>query len=497
MKNLSCPLLTSGVNIGFLPLLLALIAIFAWKDRRKRPLIILAMFCLIIVLYTPLRSFVYDRFLLVYIFAMSVLAAYGADALLEHRLDLRSLNRPLKIICGLVICVGVSVVAGSLVFWIFKETFLERSHRFLSQFIAGRFLGYHLPLHIQKLDFTIQSLMITSPRMLLPLLIAAGSIAVVYQSMKRRLSKKTIAFLIVIISASDLSYMAATHIPFVDLKKYPLFPKADLITLMQEDKELFRVATVFRPSKEAPVLSRAMLEPYGIQSIDGSDNVSSPWSLVNMANVQSQSTYNIPINLQLLDVQNVKYLLTSKSVELPHEQFDVIYDKEMRVYQNLQVMPRAFVVYNYEVVADLVALKARLNSQSFDPRSTVLLEEIPEFESRRNFTTTDPQVTVVSYQPQRVDLQVSTSSPGILVLADTYYPGWTATLDGKPTNVLRANFGMRAVQIPTGNHDIRFSFVPFTFKVGLFITLGTLAGALLLAGLGRQFQFPRREANRC
>ena len=88
----------------------------------------------------------------------------------------------------------------------------------------------------------------------------------------------------------------------------------------------------------------------------------------------------------------------------------------------------------------------------------------------------DAQVKVVSYQPQQVDLQVSLSSPGLLVLADTYFPGWTATIDGELTKLLRADFGMRAMQIPAGNHAVRFSFAPLTFRVGLFVTLGTLGG---------------------
>jgi Bacterial membrane protein YfhO len=67
---------------------------------------------------------------------------------------------------------------------------------------------------------------------------------------------------------------------------------------------------------------------------------------------------------------------------------------------------------------------------------------------------------------------------GFLVLADTYYPGWTAFVDGRETPILRANVSVRAIVLPKGRHDVRFTFEPTAFKRGLRIT------SLALASLG-------------
>ncbi len=470
--------------IGFLPLLLALIATFCWIDRRKWPLIILALAGIVIVLYTPLRSFVYDRFFLVYIFSASVLAAYGANALLTDHLNRQVVYRVLKIVSSFVGLIVIATLIGSVVFWLYKNSLLDRAHTFLSSFIEGRFLGYNLPLHIQKLDNTLTNLLITSPRMFVPFVIAGCSIWLVKKRSMGRLPQKAFAVVAVALTAFDLIYMAAIHIPFVDLRKYPLFPSIGPIAMLQNDPDLFRVATLFRPGKEPPVISRSMLAPYGLPNIEGSDNVSSPWSLVNMASVQSQFEYNIYLNPRLLNVQNVKYLLTSKSVELSTEQFEVIYDEEMRVYRNRQVMPRAFVVHDYEVIADPVALKGKLNSREVDFGKTVLLEEAPKIQIDRTSEKNDSQTTIVSYQPQQVDIQVKTAIQGLLVLADTYYPGWTAVVDGISTKVLRANFGMRAIALTAGKHHVRFLFSPATFRVGLLISVCTAFAAISLIGIG-------------
>ena len=459
--------------IGFLPLLLALLAVFCWSDRRKWQWITLALVALVVVLYTPLRSFVYDRFLIVYIFAASVWAAYGADAWLGDHLDQKAVHRVLKVTAGFVVLIAIAVVLGSVVFWIFQEPLMVRAHAFIADFIAGRYLGYNLPLHIQKLDFTIYSLLITSPTMFVPLLIAGGSIWLVYRRLTWTLPLRTLAIVAVALTAVDLGYSAVTHVPFVDLNDYPLFPPAEPMTMLQADPDLFRVAAVFQQTKEPPIISRSMLEPYGLQNIDGSDNVSSPWRLGAMTDVEGQCQYNICINPQLLNVQNVKYVLASKSIELPSEQFALIYDREMRVYQNRLVMPRAFVVHDYEVITEPTALKKRLNSPDFDPGRTVLLEEEPQIQAVGSSSAGNTDVMIVNYQPQQVDLHVNIASPGILVLTDTYYPGWVARVDGIPTRVLRANFGMRAVSLTAGEHSVGFSFEPLTFQLGLLLSIST------------------------
>jgi uncharacterized membrane protein YfhO len=72
-----------------------------------------------------------------------------------------------------------------------------------------------------------------------------------------------------------------------------------------------------------------------------------------------------------------------------------------------------------------------------------------------------------------------------LVLSDTYYPGWTASIDGQPTTVLRGDVLFRVVPVPSGEHDVQLRFEPGSVKLGLVISAVCLIGvvaALALAG---------------
>jgi uncharacterized membrane protein YfhO len=72
-----------------------------------------------------------------------------------------------------------------------------------------------------------------------------------------------------------------------------------------------------------------------------------------------------------------------------------------------------------------------------------------------------------------------------LVLSDTYYPGWTAEIDGQSTTVLRGDVLFRVVPIPAGEHEVDLRFEPTSVKVGLVISLlslGVVVASLAIAG---------------
>ena len=63
-----------------------------------------------------------------------------------------------------------------------------------------------------------------------------------------------------------------------------------------------------------------------------------------------------------------------------------------------------------------------------------------------------------------------------MVLADTAYPGWQVTIDGRPAQWETADYVLRAVKLPANSHTVEWSYQPASFKVGLFISLAALAG---------------------
>jgi len=78
-------------------------------------------------------------------------------------------------------------------------------------------------------------------------------------------------------------------------------------------------------------------------------------------------------------------------------------------------------------------------------------------------------------EPERVTILVETNQPGWLVLNDSYYPGWRATVDGAPTEILRANGLTRAVAIAPTTQRVEFVYDPLSVKIGAFVSLATLA----------------------
>ena len=74
----------------------------------------------------------------------------------------------------------------------------------------------------------------------------------------------------------------------------------------------------------------------------------------------------------------------------------------------------------------------------------------------------------------RVIIDVAMMQPGYLVLTDTHYPGWQATVDGQPVEILEANHAFRAVQLDRGEHSIVFTYEPLSFRLGAWITLVAL-----------------------
>ena len=82
-------------------------------------------------------------------------------------------------------------------------------------------------------------------------------------------------------------------------------------------------------------------------------------------------------------------------------------------------------------------------------------------------------------------IDVDASAPGFLFLADQYAPGWTATVDGAPAEILRANYAFRLVAVPAGRSEVVFRYRPRSLWIGGLISLVTALGVVLLCWRSR------------
>ncbi|MFQ6101589.1 MAG: YfhO family protein [Anaerolineae bacterium] len=138
----------------------------------------------------------------------------------------------------------------------------------------------------------------------------------------------------------------------------------------------------------------------------------------------------------------------------------------------------AWVVPTARQVSPDEALTA-LADPAFDPAAEVLLER-PVSDAQYSASGIQYQVTLQD-TPNRVTIRAILDAPGYLVLADVWYPGWRATVDGEPAEILRANYTFRAVWLKAGEHTVEMIYRPLSVVAGGVISLVTLL--LLLVGL--------------
>jgi SAM-dependent methyltransferase len=136
---------------------------------------------------------------------------------------------------------------------------------------------------------------------------------------------------------------------------------------------------------------------------------------------------------------------------------------------------RAFLPVEFEVIPDDNKALARL-TDNFDPANTVILDREPGCSVSGEGGT----ASFAEHSLNSVTLDVQADGPGLLVLTDQWYPGWQATVDGQPIEMLRADTLFRAVCIPTGNHIVTFRFQPMSWRIGAGLSLASWAGLLLI-----------------
>jgi hypothetical protein len=176
-------------------------------------------------------------------------------------------------------------------------------------------------------------------------------------------------------------------------------------------------------------------------------------------------------------------------------------EQDFLIRRNLSYMPRAWVVHAARAIPTIRGLDREDRDKpmqeilfmndltwrdstrvAYDPRQVAWVDQ-GEISGLAPYLPGGPpgageSVEVVKYEPDRVELDVTLSRPGLVVLADVYYPGWTLTIDGKPAPVYRANRLMRGAAVPSDRHRLVFTYRPHSFRAGLAVSVG---GVLALA----------------
>ena len=230
-----------------------------------------------------------------------------------------------------------------------------------------------------------------------------------------------------------------------------------------------------------------------------------------------------------LDKNNKFELIDARLEGLEGKREDLLNENTIKLYKNRNPLPRAWLVEGYQVM-DSGAMLSRMTSRDFRPDEEVLFEEDPKWinpppspfakgmlgglkESlsgaqnkgvrggpplqRTNVVREPPvpaygrqglsqKVEIISESNNGLDLQVKAAENELLVLSDTYYPGWKAFVDGEETKIYRADYTFRAIPLNAGEHRVEFVYDPISFKLGTGVTVLGILGCIGMGWVARR-----------
>jgi len=202
----------------------------------------------------------------------------------------------------------------------------------------------------------------------------------------------------------------------------------------------------------------------------------------------------------ILNMLNVKYIFSLFPLFREGSSFPlVVSGNNAYLYENTNVCPRVFCVDAFRVLPEKQALGA-LIAPDFNPSREVILNEEPFLQPE---SAEGSSVRITGYEVNSLMIRAHIERPCILVMSEIYYPGWKATVDGKETPILRADYCLRAVPLGPGDHDVRFRFSSRVLRASLVVSIASFTAAsalpavqvLISARRRRMRGNPRRDSD--
>lgn len=217
---------------------------------------------------------------------------------------------------------------------------------------------------------------------------------------------------------------------------------------------------------------------HDVHSADGYDPL--------MVKEQDRLTYLLkfqssPKETRILDLLNVRYVLGFTELNEPSLEF-IKNINNVLIYKNKNFLKRVFVVDKVIVVKSGKEAINLIKENKFNPDEEVILTE--EVILANDAVKNTGKAEITDYGNEQVLIKVNAVSESMLVFLDTYFPGWKVYIDDKEDKIFKANYAFRAVHLKKGEHLVRFSYEPVSFKIGLLISL--LTGTLIFVWIFKQ-----------
>jgi len=177
-----------------------------------------------------------------------------------------------------------------------------------------------------------------------------------------------------------------------------------------------------------------------------------------------QSTGTLPSGMNVINMLNAKYLVAGPSAQA--------------VFPNYEAYGNAWTANTIQLVNnpdEELAATVRVDNKS---KAVVDKSRFPQISEHYSGQGT---IALTSYQPNQLKYTASLSDKSLVVFSEIYYPeGWQATIDGGDVDILRANYILRSLEVPAGDHEIIFSFKPRVYSYGNTVTAASSILLLLL-----------------
>jgi len=511
-----------GAYVGILPLLLAVIAVLSWlhqrgQRRRRTGLVyvlhrdrydpapvpffaILALVALAFAFGTPLYRLIFwlpgvnqlhspFRWVWPYTLAVAVLAGFGVEA--ARRMPAEGVRR----LGGLAALTGVAVVAAVGLGRLFFDT-VEPA---VTRLWHGLALADRAFPDV-RVFYSYEGLWVG----VFGLTLAASGLILLNLPGSSGVRRGSLALGLL---ALDLLLAGAGFNPAAPPELLEFKPP--VVSFLEQDKGLWRLTSYTREDLGTSKTFNANVGMfYGFQDVRGYDSIIPRQYAEYMALIQPQGellynriapiTQESALNSPLLDLLNVKYILSELPIDNPR--LTLVYDGEVKVYRNEEALPRAFTL---PLGCAVTSADVKGALQRYDPRHTVILEGPERAPSADPAACAPTAATVTSYQPGEVWVDVALAEPGWLVLGDSFAPGWVAFVrpiggtqdkvlnglfigvketDEREVQIVRADGNFRAVRLEAGQWTVRFRYSPFPVKLGLFGSF--MAGVVIVFLLG-------------
>ncbi len=291
--------------------------------------------------------------------------------------------------------------------------------------------------------------------------------------LKGKLKLAVAGILLSLLTVLDLWIVGSKFVQTVPPPQFTFRPDV-VVTKLKEDPQLFRVFPLQYRNDNYMML-------FNLQNVGGEHgNQLQRYNEFLGAGKTSMVDYHNMSSLNFLSLANAKYIVTTQPSL--HAAFTEVLSQDAFVYRYDKAAPRAFAVGSYEVIYQKEQILGRMKQADFDPVKTVILEKQPGQPGAPDSLIAN--IAIVEYQPMTVRIQAEMSRPGFLVLLDNYYPDWKAFVDGKETEIYRADYTFRAIQLESGKHEVEFRFVPKYYLLGKKISIFSFLAVVAILGSG-------------